>query len=760
MTRTIGGSIGIEHLEKVADVVDQLIDVMINYRQSGHPGGSRSKVQTVVSLLLGGIMRWDIRMPEKALGDRLILGAGHTVPVIYATLAVLCEAMDVKYKATRESRYYIEPRKSLQIRDLISFRRRGGLSGHAEVTDKTLILKYNTGPTAHGVAAAVGQAFALKRAGCGETSVFVLDGEGAHTAGAFHEAKNSAWGLGLDNLYVILDWNDFGIDDRAYSSIVYGDPQTWFESCGWHTVGTPNGSSLSAVIDTLSHMRYGSKPKGIPSCAWVKTRKGRGYLVYDSHSHGVPHATNSEMFWKTKEPFMSRHNVSLAGYQEPVPLNMEQLQEQFATNLSIIADVIRKDDQLVNAITDQLDFLAQQVPEKGVYHVSFRGNPLRDPALFDYPSYPDSMFFPAGAIASTRDGMARWGRWVNSWCHKKYGRPLFLGLSADLAASTRVAAFGEPCGEFGGYGWYDRDVNANGVVLPQGITEFVNAGIVTGFASTNLSEEPRVEFDGFLGACSTYGAFAYLKYGMMRLFSQLAQDSPLKVGKVLWILGHSGPETADDSRTHFGVFTPGVAQLFPKGKILNLFPWEPNEVPVVLGEALRHDIPIIALHLTRPNMVVPNRISSGMPSHLAAAKGAYILKGFAPGKAKMGTIIVQGSSTVAGICEILPVLDQLGINVKVVVAVSHELFVCEPKECRELVLSTDDYRNSMVVTNMAKVVAQPWITNDTASRYTLSADWDNNWRTGGLVTEVLDEAHLSPQWILRAIRDFVARLEN
>jgi transketolase len=30
--------------EKIKDMTDQLIDLMLNLRQSGHPGGSRSKV--------------------------------------------------------------------------------------------------------------------------------------------------------------------------------------------------------------------------------------------------------------------------------------------------------------------------------------------------------------------------------------------------------------------------------------------------------------------------------------------------------------------------------------------------------------------------------------------------------------------------------------------------------------------------------------------------------------------------------------------
>ena len=39
------------HWEKTKDLIDNLIDVILNYRQSGHPGGSRSKVYPLVALL-------------------------------------------------------------------------------------------------------------------------------------------------------------------------------------------------------------------------------------------------------------------------------------------------------------------------------------------------------------------------------------------------------------------------------------------------------------------------------------------------------------------------------------------------------------------------------------------------------------------------------------------------------------------------------------------------------------------------------------
>ena len=60
------------HWEILKDVIDQQIDLMLNYRQSGHPSGSRSKVHYMISLLLSGAMRWDIRHPEKRFGDRFV----------------------------------------------------------------------------------------------------------------------------------------------------------------------------------------------------------------------------------------------------------------------------------------------------------------------------------------------------------------------------------------------------------------------------------------------------------------------------------------------------------------------------------------------------------------------------------------------------------------------------------------------------------------------------------------------------------------
>jgi hypothetical protein len=54
-----------------------------------------------------------------------------------------------------------------------------------------------------------------------------------------------------------------------------------------------------------------------------------------------------------------------------------------------------------------------------------------------------------------------------------------------------------------------------------------------------------------------------------------------------------------------------------------------------------------------------------------------------------------------------------------------------------------------------------WLFNKVAEAYALSSDWDNRWRTGGTLDEVIEEAHLSPHWVLEEIERFVsARAER
>jgi len=741
--------------EKLKDCVDQYIDLMLNYRQSGHPGGSRSKVHAMLSLLLSGTMRWDIRHPEKRFGDRFALVAGHTVPLIYATLPVLAEPFRLKYERTKDRKYFIPEDRMVWWEDLLKLRRQHGLPGHAEMEGKTLFVKANTGPSGHGSPPAAGQALALKRAGANGVRVFAVEGEGGLTPGAAHETLNSAYGLGLGNFHYLIDWNDFGIDDNPYSHFVYGSPHDWFASHGWRVVEAKDGSNWESVTRALIDMVTGDNSENRPSMMFMHTRKGREYLKYDNKSHGTPHAMNSELFWGTKQPFMEKYGVRFEGYGEPAPKESPALAAQARANLAIVADVIRNDADLVEYVTERLMEVGDSVPDDiKTFRLDVSKNPATDPALTDFRNYPAEMWARPGDKQPNRAALAKWGAWANAWSQKNYGRPLVIAMSADLAESTNIAGFAKDFGDQKGLGWFNRDTNPEGVLLPQGITEFTNSGIATGIASVNFSRTPYEDFNGFYGACSTYGSFSYLKYGPMRLFSQLAQDSQIKVGKVLWIAGHSGPETAEDSRTHFGIFEPGVTQLFPDGLVIDLHPWEYNEVPVVLAAAFKSGAHIIALHLTRPSVEIPDREKLGMASHFDAARGAYVLRPYRDGQPRMGVVVVQGTSTTNNVVKLLPKLDEEKLNVKIVAAISPQLFALQDAAYHDRVFPAHERMDAMAITNRARRLMVDWLDVGITGEYWMSSDFDNRWRTGGTVDEVIEEAHLSPKWLLEGIRRF------
>jgi len=744
--------------EKVKDLADQYIDLMLNYRQSGHPGGSRSKVQAFTALTLSGAMRWDIRHLEKRFADRFILVAGHTNPLVYAVMAVFFDALRIKYRQTGDAKYLVAggEKRAILPEDLVTLRYRGGLPGHAEMIDKTLIFKFNTGPSGHGSPAAAGAAAALKLSGAQGVKVFALEGEGGHSAGAIHETKNTAWGLGLSNLYYLLDWNDFGIDDHAVSSVIHGTPREWFGSYGWRVFEAQDGADWEQVAKMLMNMVHGENEEGVPTCGFFRTRKGREYGVFDNKSHGSPHKMNSDLFWQTKKPFEEKYGVSFIGKDLPVPSKKTDIFEQALANIKIVSEVLSQDKELVDYLAERLVELGDSVPEEiPGFRFPVSKNPLEDKRLFDYQNYPAELFAKPGEKQPNRAGLAKWGSWINAYCAKNYGRPLFIAMSADLADSTNISGFAKGYGDFPGYGWYERNSKLDGILLPQEITEFTNAGLSVGIASVNLHTDPENYFNGFFTACSTYGSFSYLKYGLMRLYSQLAQDSPLKVGKVIWIAGHSGPETAEDSRTHFGVFSPGVTQLFPKGSIINLYPYEYNEVPVLLGAALQKEIPIIALHLTRPPIEIPDRAALCIPSYFEAAKGAYILRNFTSGQEKKGVVIVTGTSSTDNLIKILPELDKEGLNVKIIAAPSYDLFMMQSEAYRAQILPFAEWMDSMTITNNARRLMSDWMCNKVCEEYSLSSDWDDKWRGGGALDTVIEDAHLSPEWILQGISRFV-----
>ncbi len=740
----------------IKDLIDQCIDIMLNLSQSGHPGGSRSKVHALVVTLLSGVMRWDIRDAGKIFSDRFVLVAGHCNPVVYATLAVLNESLRLRYKIEKNKKFLHFKGEDFQLtwEDLLGLRQNGGLPGHAEMQGKTLFFKANTGPTGHGSPFAAGAALALKYSNIKDVKVFAMEGEGGITAGASHETINSAWGLGLGNLIYHLDWNDYGIDNRPISSILYGGPENWFGGHGWQVSGVEDGENWKEIVNAYHNLLVKNFDPNKPKVIYSKTRKGRGYHKYDARSHGSPHKRNSSLFWKTKEDFAKKYNVIFENFGDPAGESREDHLNQAVSMFKTVFSVMSNNIDLINYLSDCLISLGDSIPKQIKECRVNIEKEFKYQKLFNIDHLPEDLFVSPGTKVPNRMGFSKYASYINTITEQKYGRPLILAMSADLSDSTNISGFAKGYGGAHDKGFYERTSNTKSPLFPQGITEFTNAGMMAGAATVNFSPEPYKSFSGFYGAVSTYGSFSYLKYGPLRLFSQLAQDSELKVGKVIWVVGHSGPETAEDSRTHYGIFAPGVTQLFPNGSIINIHPWEHNEVAPSLTAALKTDVPIVAIHLTRPSIIIPDRKKMDIANHKCSAKGAYIIKKYDKKKPKKGIVIIRGTAPTNSLMQILPSLKNNGPNIKIIAAISMELFKAQNQEYQESIISTVEWNDCMIITNTSLKSMGNWIKNRFVAKYSLSPDFDNRWRTGGSVDQIITESKLDSVSILNAIKRF------
>ena len=108
----------------------------------------------------------------------------------------------------------------------------------------------------------------------------------------------------------------------------------------------------------------------------------------------------------------------------------------------------------------------------------------------------------------------------------------------------------------------------------------------------------------------------------------------------------------------------------------------------------------------------------------------------------------------------LPKLEEAGINVKVVSAISEELFDRQPESYRNSVLPPEALLDAMVVTSGTRRVWPVRGLGPMTDAYSLTSDWDDQWLTGGLEKDVIAEAHLDPESIIKGVTRFAKDRAN
>jgi transketolase len=253
-------------LESIARECRVQILRMLAHAGSGHPGGSLSVIDILVTLFFGRL-RHDPRRPDWADRDRVVLSKGHAVPALYTVLA--------------KSGYFPE-------KQLITLRKLGSpLQGHP---DRTALpgIEAATGSLGQGLSISLGLALGLKLAGSA-ARVYCILGDGEIQEGQVWEAAMSAPKLGqpdhaLDNLVVVLDGNQIQLDNFVKKVLDIEPVIAKWQAFGWPVVEI-DGHDIGQIGKALDQAEA---TKGQPTFVVAHTVKGKGvsFMENDPEWHG------------------------------------------------------------------------------------------------------------------------------------------------------------------------------------------------------------------------------------------------------------------------------------------------------------------------------------------------------------------------------------------------------------------------------------------------------------------------------------------
>ena len=802
-----------DRIEDVGFMTAMTLVLLGNYAQTGHFGGPLAYTPYNVALHLGGpengALRYDYRRPKHPFCDRFMLAGGHNIPTAYALWMIMGEAMAGKHAATGADRYAVDPNVGMLAIDALGFRRGRGalatllqdnglanhplfaqakirgiraLAGHAETTDLTNDV--NGGPSGIGVATASGKAAFWDFVGADDSlKVIALEGEFAMTEGHAQELKTQALAQQVGKrLRVLLSYNNAGIDDSLVGGVI--DPklaagyviEDQWTSYGWNVIALEDGNDYDQILAALRAMEDWDPSDRRPIIVVGQTTKGwwpaadNGHVpgfgdqLVGYHSHPYELKMNEPYFVALAETFERRFGVEFEGIRNgPVSDERERL-IQFKTNIDVAMSVLNQNglgDWLADRLVELGDSLNDNLP--------LRIDPTVDPFMDErlrpqnIPLEPQSVEVTneitgettsvdialakkPGEVAGTRRAISELIKWVNYVTDNR-----FITLAADLSSSINV--------EKGAmWGHYDPVDNPLGTRMKAPIEEAGNASSAIGLVSQSASLDPD-RHAGVWALSGTYGAFTPLMYLPARVWSQQNQDSPFRMGVLHILAGHSGPETAADARTHFGIFAPQVWKLFPRGQAINLSFWDYNDVAAgyfAAAEIAARDpkVGLITIEVARPDFPVADRAEFADSDPLAAAKGMYLIRDWDAGSPAQGTVFVQGSNSTVNLMRVLPNLEEAGVNVRVIAVVSEDLFERQPQAYRDHVLPPGARYDAMVVSTGTRRVPPVRDLGPLTDEYSLWSDWDNQWLTGGTEPDVIAEAQLDADSIYAGILRF------
>jgi transketolase len=236
---------------------------MLNTAGSGHPGGSLSCVELIVSLYFK-YLKHDSKNPQWEDRDRVIFSKGHVCPTQYACLA--------------ESGYF-------PVEELLTLRKVcSRLQGHPGYKCYLPGIEVSTGSLGQGLSIGSGMGLGFKM-DKKDSNIFVLLGDGELQSGQIWEAALTASHYKLNNLCAIIDYNNLQIDGKVEDIKNVMPIKDKFESFGWNTIEI-DGHKYEEIFS--AYEKFLKKDTNKPTAIIAKTIKGKVFSFMENNAdwHG------------------------------------------------------------------------------------------------------------------------------------------------------------------------------------------------------------------------------------------------------------------------------------------------------------------------------------------------------------------------------------------------------------------------------------------------------------------------------------------
>ena len=396
-------------IAELCRIVRGLIFAAVEGAQSGHPGGSSSKTEQLVTLISSGALGFDAWRPKQAGRDRVVWSAGHCSPLAHALGAVIYESLRRKGAALSGA----DVKAAVYPEDLARFRKWGGPSGHVEST--YALADTSTGSSGHGLSAALG--FALLHHSSGlPTLAFAIMGDAETEEGMTYEARNVAARLGLRNLIITLDYNTYGIDGPIFEAMPAPYLDHWLAP-GWNVIEV-DGRAIRELAYAYRLATSGSFGAERPTVVVCHTTKGYSYgpLEGEADSHGTP---------------LAHENYVAA--MRALGFDIPGIKGDVAADLKVVVKSLSRADS--DYFVERLAIAAAKVaPEPALaarMATALKGRPLQDFRTLRRPAeLPAELVFAEGSLVPTRRATEAWF----AWAMRKTA--FFYVGAGDLAKST------------------------------------------------------------------------------------------------------------------------------------------------------------------------------------------------------------------------------------------------------------------------------------------------------------------------------------